>query len=73
MSFSTAKRLTSLCALCLPAALSPGARVGALGADVNADVDAFGHSQMDMVGLLVFPQKNTVYALPMYNQPAGDH
>lgn len=37
--------------------LAPEARAGALGADVNADVDAFGHSQMDSGSLLAFSQK----------------
>lgn len=49
------------------------AQAGALGVDVNADVDAFGKSQMDMPGLLTFSQKNTTYPLPMFNQPPGDH
>ena len=53
--------------------LTPNAEAGALGVDVNADVDAFGKSQMDIGGLLAFSQKNTVYPLPMFNQPAGDH
>jgi hypothetical protein len=51
----------------------PSARAGDLGVDVNADVDAFGKSQMDIDGLLTFSEKNTVYPLPMFNQPAGDH
>ena len=41
--------------------------------DVNADVDAFGKNQMDIDGLLAFSRKHTVYALPMFNQPPGDH
>ena len=52
---------------------APAAFAGSLGADVNADVDAFGHDQMDIDGLLAFSQKNTVYALPLFNQPANDH
>lgn len=54
-------------------AFAPGAHAGALGADVNADVDAFGHDQMGVDRLLAFAQANTFYALPLYNQPAGDH
>ena len=54
-------------------AAAPSAHAGYLGADVNADVDAFGNSQMDADSLLMFSQKNTVYALPMYNQPARSH
>ena len=54
-------------------AAAPSAHAGCLGADVNADVDAFSNSQMDANSLLMFSQKNTVYALPMYNQPAGSH
>lgn len=46
---------------------------GKLGADVNADVDAFGHDQMDMPDLLQFAQKSTIYPLPLYNQPPNDH
>ena len=54
-------------------ALASGAHADALGADVNADLDAFGHSQMDMNGLLTFTKTKTVYALPLFNQPEGDH
>ena len=60
--------LTLLCGLFIPTA-----HAGALGADVNADVDAFGHSQMDSGGLEAFAQKNTVYALPLFNLPDHDH
>ena len=67
------KKLVALCALLAALATTPGAHAGSLGADVNADVDAFGNSQMDAAGLLTFSQKNTLYALPMYNQPAGEH
>ncbi len=59
-------------AVCL-AAFMPMARAGSLGVDVNADVDAFGHDQMGITGLQEFAQKNTVYALPLYNAPTGDH
>lgn len=59
--------------LALAIIVIPGAQAGSIGADVNADVDAFGHNQMDINGLLAFSQKNTVYALPMFNQPADDH
>lgn len=60
-----------LCA-CL-AFLATGAQAGSLGVDVNADIDAFGHNQMGSAGLQEFAQKNTVYALPLYNAPTGDH
>ena len=60
--------LTVLWALSLPAA-----HAGALGADVNADVDAFGHSQMDRGGLEEFARHSTVYALPLFNLPDHDH
>jgi len=73
MTGNMIKRLATLCVLLAVLATTPGAYAGALGADVNADVDAFGHGQMDMGGLLAFSQKNTVYALPMYNLPPGDH
>lgn len=53
--------------------LAQNVHAGYLGADVNADVDAFGKSQMDAGSLLAFSQKNTLYALPMYNLQAGDH
>ena len=61
--------LLSLFCLLLP----PRIQAGALGADVNADVDAFGHSQMDSGGLRTFAAKNTLYALPLFNQPDNDH
>lgn len=64
--------LCACLAACL-AAFAPAARAGSLGADVNADVDAFGHDQMGMAGLQEFAQKNTVYALPLFNAPTGDH
>jgi hypothetical protein len=53
--------------------LAPRTWAGALGADVNADVDAFGKPQMDSVSLSDFAGKNTVYALPLFNLPPGDH
>lgn len=53
--------------------LASGAFAGSLGVDVNADVDAFGHSQMDRDTLQAFSQTHTAYALPMYAPPAGDH
>jgi len=56
--------LTLLCG-----SLAPVADAGALGVDVNADVDAFGYSQMDSDGLQAFARKNTVYALPLFNSP----
>ena len=68
-------------ALCLLALSLPSGGVcadpppqfaGALGADVNADVDAFGHSQMDSAALRDFAAKNTVLALPLFNLPPGD-
>ena len=62
-----------LCALLTALTFAPGAQAGSLGADVNADVDAFGKSQMDRDGLFAYAQKNTVYALPLYSPPAGDH
>ncbi len=45
---------------------------GALGVDVNADVDAFGHPQMDSAILRDYAARNTVYSLPLYNLPPGD-
>lgn len=68
----TASILCVYLAACL-AALAPMARAGSLGVDVNADVDAFGHNQMDSAGLQAFAQTKTVYALPLFNAPAGDH
>ncbi len=58
----------------LIALLSPacGAQTGALGVDVNADVDAFGHAQMDSTVLRDFAAHNTVYALPLFNLPPDD-
>lgn len=59
----------------LAALLSPACRAqtGALGVDVNADIDSFGHPQMDSGTLRDFAAHNTVYALPLYNLPPGDH
>ena len=55
----------------LAALLSPAcsAQTGALGVDVNADVDAFGHAQMDSAALHDFAARSTVYALPLSNLP----
>lgn len=55
--------------------LSPACRAqkGALGVDVNADVDAFGHAQMDRTTLRDFAAYHTVDALPLCNLPPGDH
>ena len=55
------------------ALLAPKTWAGALGVDVNADVDAFGHPQMDSGSLTRFAGQNTVYALPLYNLPPQDH
>ncbi len=67
-------RLCAVLAACaLGAVFTQGARAGDLGVDVNADVDAFGKSQMDIGGLLAFSRKNTVSPLPLFNLPAGDH
>lgn len=49
------------------------AHAGFLGADVNADVDAFGRDQMSLAAQSAFGRTNTVYAWPMFNQPVGDH
>ncbi len=65
--------LAAISALLSVFALTSGVYAGQLGADVNADVDAFGHSQMDVGSLRAFAQKNTVYPLPMFNLPTLDH
>ena len=71
------RRFAALCVLAAASAaagsFSPRARAGDLGVDVNADVDAFGKNQMDIEGILAFSRKNTVHALPMFNQPPDDH
>ncbi len=67
------KRITLVWAVLVLALLAPSARAGALGADVNADVDAFGHPQMDSVSLENYAGKNTVYALPLFSLPPLDH
>jgi hypothetical protein len=59
--------------LCLTLSLASAALAGDLGADVNADVDAFGRDQMSIAGFPAFQKDSTVYALPMFNQPANDH
>ncbi len=66
-------QFAAIWALVFMLALMPRAHAGQVGADVNADVDAFGHSQMDAESLGTFAQKNTVYPLPMFNLPSGDH
>ncbi|BDI32022.1 hypothetical protein CCAX7_40730 [Capsulimonas corticalis] len=53
--------------------LVSGARAGDLVVDVNADVDPFGNDQMSISSLLSFQSANTLYALPMFNAPVGDH
>lgn len=59
--------------IALALTLAPGVRAGDLGVDVNADRDAFGKSQIDSNSLLAFSQHNTVYPLPLFNAPAGNH
>lgn len=48
------------------------AQTGALGVDVNAEVDAFRHPQMDSAVLRDYAAHNTVYSLPLYNPPGGN-
>ncbi|MDB5327778.1 MAG: carbohydrate binding module family protein, partial [Phycisphaerales bacterium] len=54
-------------------AFAPESRAGDLGVDVNADVDAFGKDQMSIGVLTEYGRTHTAYALPMFNQPPGDH
>lgn len=60
-------------ALALSLAFAAHARAGDLGVDVNADVDAFGHSQMDIGSIGALAAHGTVYPLPLINLPPGDH
>ncbi len=68
-----AKWLTIFGVLAVLLAPACRAQSGALGVDVNADVDAFGHAQMDSLTLRDFAARSAVYALPLHNLPPGDH